>query len=253
MDKGKDALILKKRLLELSDKAYQQSRYMYTTFLDLYEQSIYQEERSSFSHVTSHLYGGHPYADRQLVCFGSEEVFGYGEEPPIACVEVKPVSKKFADDLTHRDFLGAIMNLGIERSMLGDILISDNIGYVFCLEHIADVIADQLFKVKHTMVTCTHTLEHPHIEPKYQEVTGFVTSCRLDAVIGLAFQLSRSQSVPYIQGKQVFVNGKLVESNSLQLKDGMIISVRGLGKFIFDGVEGMTKKGRNRILLRKFI
>lgn len=249
----KDTTILRKRLKELAQKAFQQNRYVYTPFLDLYEQSVYQEEYSSFRYVTSHLIGGHPHADRQLVCFGSEEVFGYLEEPPIACVKINPVSKKFSDDLTHRDFLGAIMNLGIERAMLGDILISENVGYVFCLEHIADVIADSLLKVKHTVVQCTHITEAPQIEPKYQEITGSVASCRLDAIIGLAFQLSRSQSIAYIQGKKVFVNGRLIESNSLTLKENMIISVRGLGKFIFDGVGGMSRKGKNRITIRKFI
>ena len=249
----KDTIILKKRLKELAEKSYQQNRYTYTPFLDLYEQSIYQEERSSFAYVGSQLYGGHPFADRQLVCFGNEETLGYVEQPPIACIEIKPISKKFSDSLSHRDFLGALMNLGIERAMLGDILVFDNVGYVFCLEHIADVIVDQLFKVKHTQVSCEKTLKQLHMEPKYQEVTGFVTSCRLDSIIGLAFQLSRSQSIPYIQGKKVFVNGRLVQSNSFLLKDSDIISVRGLGKFIFAGVDGMTKKGRNRILLHKLI
>lgn len=253
MKQEKDSFMFKKRLLELAEKAYQQNRYMYTPFLDLYEQSMYQEERSTFSHVTSCLYGGHSYADRQIVCFGNQELFGYEEQPPIVCVQIIPNSKKFANHLTHRDFLGAIMNLGIERPMIGDILIADNVGYVFCLEHIAPFITEQLFQIKQTMVTCHYTTDPPHIEPNYQEITGFVQSCRLDTMIGLAFQLSRSQSIPYIQGKKVFVNGKLMESNSFSLKEGMIISVRGLGKFIFDGVDGTTKKGRNRILLRKFI
>lgn len=249
----KDTIILRKRLKELAQKAFQQNRYFYTPFLDLYEQSIYQEESSSFSYVKSILYGGHSHADRQLVCFGSEEICGYSEEPPIACVEVKPVSQKFSDDLNHRDFLGAIMNLGIERSMLGDILISDNVGYVFCLEHIAEVITNSLVKVKHTVVQCTHVTEIPHIEPRFKEITGFVSSCRLDSILGLAFSLSRSQAISYIQGKKVFVSGKLIQSNSLPLKESMVISVRGLGKFIFDGVDGVTKKGRNRVILRKFI
>ena len=249
----KDTTILRKRLKELAEKAFQQNHYVYTAFLDLYEQSIYQEEYSNFRYITSHLIGGHPHADRQLVQFGSLEILGYEENPPIACVEIKPASKKFSDDLNHRDFLGAIMNLGIERSMLGDILIDDNIGYVFCMEHIADIIADSLTKVKHTVVHCTHVTKIPDIEPKYQHITGFVTSCRLDAILGLVFQLSRSQAISCIQGKKVFVNGRLIESNSLPVKESMIISVRGFGKFIFDGIDGVTKKGRNRITIRKFI
>ena len=249
----KETAILRKRFKELAEKSYHQNRYTYTPFLDLYEQSIYREEASSFSYIGSALYGGHLFADRQIVCFGKSEIFGYEECPPIACVKITPISKKFADELSHRDFLGAIMNLGIERAMVGDIVILDKVGYVFCMEHIAEVITDQLFQVRHTQVSCQKTLECPNIEPNYQEVTGFVTSCRLDTLLGLAFQLSRSQSVSYIQGKKVFVNGKLTESNSLLIKEDTIISVRGLGKFIFDGVDGTTRKGRSRVTLRKFI
>lgn len=249
----KDTTILRKRLNELATKAFQQNRYCYTPFLDLYEQSIYQEEYTTFHYVTSHLIGGHPYADRQLVCFGCEEVFGYSEEPPIACIKIEPVSKKFSDDLNHRDFLGAIMNLGIDRSMVGDILISENVGYVFCLEHIADLLTNSLSKVKQTVVICTHITKLPQIEMKYKEIKGSVSSCRLDSIIGLAFQLSRSQAISYIQGKKVFVNGRLIQSNSLLLKESMTISVRGLGKFIFDGVDGISKKGKQRVTIRKFI
>lgn len=249
----KDSLILKKRLKELATKSYQQNRYIYTAFLNLYEQSIYLENKEDYRFTQSYLYGGHKYAERCIVCFGDALALGYEEKPPVVCLAITPTSKKYQDHLTHRDFLGALMQLGIERAMLGDICIVGNNGYVFCLEHIATVIMEQLNKIKHTIVVCEKQETNLEIQPNFKEIIGYVSSCRLDTIIGLAFQLSRSQSVSYIQEKKVFINGKLVCSNGSPVKEGVIISVRGLGRFVFQEISGTSKKGRLCVILQKFI
>lgn len=78
-------------------------------------------------------------------------------------------------------------------------------------------------------------------------------SVRLDSLIGLAFQTSRSSMVSSIEGGLVFVNGKLVTSNGYEPKEGDIISVRHKGRFIFDGITRQTKKGRLGVRIRKYI
>ena len=80
------------------------------------------------------------------------------------------------------------------------------------------------------------------IIPKFKRVGGSVASLRLDCILALAWQSSRSKMTPYIEGEKVFVNGRLVTSNSFGLKEGDIVSVRGLGKFIYRGVETETKR-----------
>lgn len=89
-------------------------------------------------------------------------------------------------------------------------------------------------------------------EPQFALVTGTCSSVRLDALIALAFQASRSSMVSFIENGQVFVNGKLITSNGYEPKEGDIISVRGKGRFIFDGVSRQTKKGRNSVKLRRY-
>ena len=79
------------------------------------------------------------------------------------------------------------------------------------------------------------------------------TSVRLDALIAIAFQASRSSMVSYIEGGQVFVNGKLITSNGYEPKEGDIISVRGKGRFIFEKISGKTKKGRTGVSLLKYV
>ena len=107
------------------------------------------------SYVPYQLGGGYQDAERVMLRFGGEELMGYEEEFPISCLKVSPVSAKFADVLTHRDYLGALMNLGIERDRLGDILIAGNEAFIFCTSSMADFITENLVKVKHTSVSCS--------------------------------------------------------------------------------------------------
>lgn len=148
----KEEELLKKRLMELCEKAYSQNIYTYTHFLNEYEQSIYQDMKQELAYAHPTLVGGHEHFTRAVVMFGSEELFGYQGEVPVVCARISPVFDKFAEELSHRDYLGALMNLGIERHLIGDILIDGRYAYIFCMEHIIGVIKEQLDQVRHTRV-----------------------------------------------------------------------------------------------------
>ena len=189
-----------------------------------------------------------------MIRFGSEEMLGYEESFPIRCLVAKPLIKKFADALTHRDFLGALMNLGIERDILGDIIVRDNVGYVFCEDKMAEYLREHLDKVKHTSISCEIVSECPaRAVPDFANEELVVSSIRCDAVVSKAYKLSRSQSIELFRTKKVFVNGRQYENNSGILKDKDIVSVRGFGKFIFSGTPVETKKGRIRITIKKYV
>ena len=88
---------------------------------------------------------------------------------------------------------------------------------------------------------------------KRKEIQGTVASVRLDAMIALAFSSSRSSMLGLIEGGKVFVNGKMVVSNGHPLKEGDIISVRGYGKFQYEGMGHTTKKGRCSVTVSRYI
>ena len=90
-------------------------------------------------------------------------------------------------------------------------------------------------------------------EPEFEMTNGTCASVRLDALIGLAFQTSRSSMVSFIESGLVFVNGKLITSNGYEPKEGDIISIRSKGRFIYDGVSRQTKKGRLGVRIRKYV
>ena len=239
--------LLKNRFTELSRRSFDRGIWAFSDFLSLAEQDILLRLRlpSPFE-----LVGGYEGAERRIAAFGSEELCGYAEKAPIECVCISPVNDKFADSLTHRDFLGSLMALGIRREVLGDIAIKDNRGYLFCLDTIADYICRNLESVRHTTVKC-EICEVPEIiteKPPVRELV--IASERLDAIVAAVYKLSRSESQELIRDGKVFINGRLTESSSADIPDGAAISVRGCGRFLYEGVERETKKGRLRVSVR---
>ena len=105
VENEKEIQQLKNRIRELADKSYNQNQYTFTGFLGLAEQdALWQVEREvKFAGIT--LYGGREEAERKLLRFGSEAELGYEQPFPICCIRIRPLSAKFADKLSHRDYL----------------------------------------------------------------------------------------------------------------------------------------------------
>ena len=241
--------LLKKRFRDLADKSFSRNICMFSNFLGLLELSTFYDISREFSYVSYELFGGADFCERKIIRFGDMDT-----PYPISCVHITPSLKKFSDNLTHRDFLGALINLGIKRETLGDIIIKDNEAYVFCLENISEFIIQNLDRIKHTSVKCKITENAPdnsYITISKQEYN--VASLRLDAVIAEICNLSRSQAQALLREKRVFVNGRLTENNSYNLKPEDAITVRGYGRFIFNDEIRTTKKGRFFITLDKYL
>ena len=249
-----DEELLKKRLLELGKKSYECNIFCFTDFLGLAEQSVFSQITSKLIGVEYKLFGGAEGAERVMIRFGSEEECGYSLPFPIVCLRVAPKSPKFADKLTHRDFLGAILNLGIERSTLGDIVIRENVGYIFATEEIAKYIEKELLKIKRTDVTVTEAEEIPSGELYKTERKAIqVASERIDAVIAKVYNLSRDEAQQLFPKKMVYIDGKLTESPSKAPKAGEKISVRGYGRFIYQSGDSFSKKGKLNALVDVYV
>ncbi|MFR5727387.1 MAG: YlmH/Sll1252 family protein [Clostridium sp.] len=133
-------------------------------------------------------------SERKVVCFlpSYEEL----EDPPFECLRISARNKKFSGELTHRDFLGALMNLGIERAMIGDIVVKDLDGYVMVLKKISRYVLENLDTVGRTAVeAAVWEGAEELLEPEYEEVAGTVSSVRLDAIVALCGRVSRTKPV----------------------------------------------------------
>lgn len=236
---------LKNRFHDLADKSFQQGIFTFTGFLGLSEQSVFWSEESKLKYVGYSISGGCDAADRVMVRFGNPQELGYEISFPIVCIHISPLAQKFADELSHRDFLGALMNLGIERSTIGDIKVGEKQAYLFCLDSIADFICTNLGQVKHTHVKCAVTEDFeriPQEEPK--SVSVQVQSLRADAVLAKVYNMSREKSLELFRAGKVYVNGRLCENNSHQIRSGEAINARGYGKFVLTGEPRETRKGK---------
>ena len=130
----------------------------------------------------------------------------------------------------------------------------DNVGYLFAKDDIAAYIADSLTKIKHTDVKVTLGAVLPEGELyKTERIKIQLLGERIDAAVAKVFNLSRDDSLSYFKKRLVFVGGKLCENNSYTPKENDVISVRGLGRFVYLGASGSTKKGRTVIEIDKFV
>lgn len=245
LENAKEMQQLKNRFRDLADKASRQNIFTFTGFLGLSEQDAFWQLEPEIRFAGYTLTGGCEDADRKMIRFGNAEELGYEIPFPITCVHIRPLVAKFADKLSHRDFLGALMNLGIERSTIGDIKVGDKEAYLFCQENIADYICQNLEQIKHTHVKCNVTenyAEIPQEEPELKTIQ--VSSVRVDAVIAKVYNKSRGECLDLFRAGKVFVNGRLCENNSRLLKAGETVNARGYGKFVYQGEPRETRKGK---------
>ena len=249
-----DTELLKKRFIELANKSYNSGIFVFTDFLGLAEQSAFSEIKKEIRGIPYTAFGGVSGAERVMIRFGSEEELGYEVPFPISVIRAEPTSQKFADKLTHRDFLGAILNLGIERSTLGDIAIIDNVGYIFASEDIAEYIVQSLTKVKHTDMKLKIADELPEGELYKTELRRVQANGeRIDAIIAKVFGMSREDSSTLFKKRLVFIDGRCTENTSYIPKVGEVISVRGHGRMIYRGYDSFTKKGKMNIMVEVYV
>lgn len=242
--------LLKKRILELRKRVSFAYRIEFTDFLNLSEidtaKTVLQGSNFMF-------YGGLPDTERQMLCIAPDEIEITPELFPIRCVQVQPKNVKFAEAISHRDILGSVLGLGLDRDVIGDIFVKDKEAYVLCAERIAEFLTEQLTQVRHTNVHCSLAERDAYaFEKEFRLVTRTVSAVRIDSVAAAAFGVSRSTAATAISGGKVFINGREITSPSASVKEQDVISYRGEGKARLKEIGGLTKKGRISVTLERY-
>lgn len=246
--------MFEKRLEELAARSYERGVYVFTEFLGLGEQSIFARIEPRLRYAGCTLWGGDEDCERLMLRFGDAESIGYEQPFPIVCIAAAPAAPKFADALSHRDILGALMNLGIRRECLGDIVLQDNTAYIFCTEGQKQTVQNELVQARHTVLKCAEVAGLPAArEKRVAPLTLQVSSERADVLIAAAWSKSREESLACFRAQRVFVNGRLTENNSAPLHGNDLVSVRGEGRFRYLGVQSVSRKGKYNVLIEKFI
>ena len=197
-------------------------------------------------------YGG--FEDSECKMLG---VFPQWTEPtkesfPIVALKI---SSTFTKPLAHRDYLGALLSLGIERNKMGDIaLLENNDAICFVCEDIADYICSNLHKIGSQGVTIqkVYGQEAENIKRKYIRMELVCASMRADAVVGAITKLSRQKAAELISASKVKVNHRQISDNSKAIKENDLISVRGFGRFVIRQEGAKTRKDRVHICVDKY-
>ena len=246
--------ILQKRLEELAKQSYQSGIFTFSDFLSLAEQDVFYRMERELSYSKPSLFGGAEPCERKIVRFGSEDELGYSLDYPIKCIKASAKDPKFSDGFSHRDLLGALMNLGIKRQMLGDIAVDGTDGFIFCHEKICDFILMELKKARHTVLSLSlyeGELSDRIFKKEPRQIQ--CASLRLDCVVAKAWELSRSEAQELIESGKVFIGGMQCLDNSYELKEEQVVSVRGHGKFVYKSVLSLSKKGKLNLLIEQYV
>ena len=150
-----EQILTKKRLIDLSRIADRKGAITFSNYLNINEIDLFHQVLADIE-TGYRLSGGYEFAERQMIAF-IPDALCYNEDAaeqefPIVCLRFYPAHLKFADSsISHRDVLGALMHLGVERSRIGDIRIKDCNYYIYCEEGISEYLLASLDKVKHTL------------------------------------------------------------------------------------------------------
>lgn len=241
-------------LKDLADRTYRANVYTFSDFLAMADLSDFYQAAADFKHVSYSVWGGNEACERKMIRFGDPESLGYDEDFPITALLIKPVIEKFSDDLNHRDFLGSLMNLGIERDVLGDIFVRENRAILFVKDSMADYIIENLYKIRHTQVKVERVEDIGSLSvSERRELSVSVASERIDGVVAKVYNLSRSESAELFVSGKIFLNGRLMENESRKLTPGDVVSVRGYGKFEFLELGGLSRKGKQYVKVSMYI
>ena len=174
------------------------------------------------------------------------------EEFPI---ETLKIEGGYNRTLTHRDYLGTLMSLGIDRRKTGDILVDGKCAYIFVYSDVAEYIRQNITKIGNQGVKITGFKTGDVVIPqrKFEKTETVCASARLDAVVGAAAHLSRQEAARLINGGGVKLNFRELTDVSKTVKEGDMISFNGSGRFILSEVGNETRKGRIHIVLNKYI
>lgn len=215
-------------------------------------EAVVAEESARQMGYNFSFFGGYSDAQRCILGVFPEWCEPEKDEFPI---ELLRVEKGYAKQLSHRDYLGTILSLGIERGKIGDILTDDGGAYIFVAEDIADYIARNVTKAANCGIKIKKVVPDENILPKreYEFSDVVAASLRLDAVLAAALNVSRRKSAELIVSGRVNINHKAVSDNSFILKKGDLMSVRGFGRIILDDAGGETRSGRIHIQLKKCV
>lgn len=248
-----DKLLMSKVLdqVSLCIKSYQIRN---TEFLDPYQLSLCLKVLRQYPEIHFETFGGYEQAERRILLFIPNWMECEQVEYPLTLLKMSSTNK-FENKLQHRDYLGALLHLGIKRELIGDIVVHADFAYVFVMDSIKEYIMQNLDKVRRDrmiLTECSHS-EFQFPEGKTKQIRASLHSLRLDCLIAAGFGLSRSNAANLVTAESVKVNWEMVNKPAHNVHFQDMISVKGYGRIQLENEYGESKKGRIHVSILKYL
>lgn len=255
----KDDKILLAQILDKIEMVEKKNKIEYTDFLDLAQIELVQKFINKIKVDNYISYGGFEQAERKMFVFYPEKFNSTVVEKNLANI-VQIIRIELPDDLkgkyTHRDYLGAVIKLGIERKKVGDIIVDNNGADIIIDKDISKFLLENLgslTRFSKSEITVQNIEELRQVEIRKEELEIIVSSLRLDNVISELARCSRNKALDIINTERVFVNFECETKKTKQIKPGDMVTIRGKGRFFVKEIAGQTRSGRTVIKVEKFV
>lgn len=239
-----------KKALGVCEQAIRSHSVRNTKFLTPNQISLISQIVSQIKDVSFYISGWSDEAERQIIYFFPEHMDFSEDREALSVVKLSWTSKE--QNIGHRDCLGSILSLGIERDNIGDIIFVDDVVYIVLLKPLDIFLQSHLMKIKHTKVSVEIVQELPEQKFAYDELVINVSSFRLDAFVAELTRNSREKAQRLIQSGSVKLNFIETKDNSKQIPTDSVLSVRGFGKYRVKEFISETRKGRFRVRVLKY-
>ena len=238
-------------LAQAEDKARQRDNkniLTHTGFLSMAQQALLER-----THPDGVFFGGYEDAERCMLVFLPDWLEEVPEDGPVCVLRV--TLPKGAPKLTHRDYLGSLLALGIDRSVAGDILVQPDGADLLIASDMADFLLQNYVQAGRTSLSC-EVLPLSALRPAVYEVKtcrDTVASLRLDSVLASMFSCSRGHAQEAIRQGLAAVNNRIVDKPDHFLSEGDKVSLRGKGKAVLVQVGGKSRKDRDCIVFERYL
>ena len=255
----KDDKILLAQILDKVEMVDNKNKIENTDFLDLAQIELVQKFINKIKIENYMSYGGFEQAERKMFVFYPDKFNETVVEKNLANI-VKIIRIELPDDLkgkyTHRDYLGAVIKLGVERKKVGDIIVDNNGADIIIDKDISKFLLENLgslTRFSKSTITEEDVENLRTVEIKKEEIEIIVSSLRLDNVISELARCSRNKGLDIINMVRVFVNFQCETKKTKQIKPGDMVTIRGKGRFYIKDIVGQTRSGRTIIKVEKFV
>ncbi len=229
-----------------------------TEFLSLYQKEIIKKELNKRKLENYFFFGGYDGAEGEILVIYPEKLgrdFAWANVKNIIKGVRITLPKETVGKYTHREYLGSVMQTGLNRNRIGDIIVHEAEAYIVVLEENAKYIVDFLKSITRFSKANIEEIDYTEIkvrEPEFEKITAVISSMRLDNIVSELAKVSRSKAEELLSEEKVFVNAKCETKDSKIIKENDVLAIRGKGKFIINKVVGNNKKGKTIVEIKKY-